>query len=628
MTSDKNNLKEEILKFFKGDLEDSEDTLTKYSHDASLLEVRPKLVLFPKDAEDVKNLVKWVSQNKDMYVHPGNNGAGLYITARCAGTCMSGGAIGESIILDFTRYMNKLIGGPVPIHNLPVKNKKKHNYQGGYPLVSSYISVQPGMFYRDFEKITLEKGLILPCFTASKEINAMGGMFGNNSAGERTLKYGQTSEYVLSSKAVFADGNEYEVKPLNKDELQKKMAQGDFEGNIYKNIFNLINENEDEIKHAKPNVSKNSAGYYIWNVVKGEQKANFSALLQPSAGTFRLQNSPSAPPQNSLPENFSFDLNKLLVGSQGTLGIVTEITFKIIPENKHSKLVAIFMNDLNPLGRLVDEILTLNPETLETYDDKTMKLAVKFFPDFLKNKGLVGMIKFMWSFLPEFFMLLSSGFPKLIILAEFAGENEAELEKSCLRLKEKIKDFKLKIHITESEIEANKYWDIRRESFALLRKHVKGMRTAPFIDDIIVRPEFLPKFIPELNGILSQYKSKMMYTLAGHAGDGNFHIIPLMDFKRSDTAQIILELGEKVYDLAVKYHGSIAGEHNDGLIRTPYLGKMYSAPMLEVFKKIKDIFDPKNIFNAGKKVPTSNWGGTKEYIASHIAVEHNAVHKA
>jgi FAD/FMN-containing dehydrogenase len=600
-------LKEEILKFFKGDVEDSDETLTKYSHDASLLEVRPKLVLFPNDAEDVKNLVKWVAQNKDLYVHPGNDSVGLYITARCAGTCMSGGAIGESIILDFTRHMNKLVGGPLPM---------KTN-------LAWEIAVQPGMFYRDFEKITLAKGLILPCFTASKDINAIGGMFGNNSAGERTLKYGQTSEYILSSKVVFADGNEYVVKPLNKEELEKKIAQGDFEGNIYKNIFNLINENEDEIRHAKPQVSKNSAGYYIWNVIEENQIAkNSLTLLQPSAGTFRQQNSLQFGSRD-----FVFDLNQLLVGSQGTLGIVTEITLKVIPENKHSKLVAIFMNDVAPLGRLVDEILTLSPETLETYDDKTMKLAVKFFPDFLKNKGFIGMLKFMWSFLPEFFLLISGGFPKLIILAEFAGSDEKELESKCKKLEEKIKDFKLKVHITESEIEANKYWDIRRESFALLRKHVKGMRTAPFIDDIIVRPEFLPKFIPELNEILSQYKSKMMYTLAGHAGDGNFHIIPLMDFKRPDTAQVILELGEKVYDLAVKYHGSIAGEHNDGLIRTPYLGKMYSQRMLEIFKKIKGIFDPKNIMNAGKKVPTKNWGGTKEYIASHVAVEHSAVHK-
>ncbi len=578
-------MKSEIQKFFKGEVEDGEDILKTYSHDASLFEVRPKLVVFPKDSEDVKNLIKWVNENcvrQDLTQKYGK----LSITARCAGTDMSGGAIGESIILDFTRYMNKLISfspllsgegqGEVEFKTSP------HSYPEGGG--GNSITVQPGMFYRDFEKITLEKGLILPCYTASKSLNAMGGMFGNNSAGERTLKYGKTEDYIVEAKVVFADGNEYVVKNLSEKELIAKIAEKTFESSIYENIYNLIKTNEEDIKNAKPNVNKNSAGYYIWNV--WDEKTQI------------------------------FDLNKLLVGSQGTLGIATEITFKLVKNQKYSKLVAIFMNDLEPLGRLVDDILPLKPETLEAYDDKTMKLAVKFFPDFLKNKGLWGMIKFMWSFLPELGMMITGGFPKLILLVEFAGDNAEETNKQCLALKEKIKDFKLKVHITKSESEANKYWDIRRDSFALLRKHVAGKRTAPFIDDIIVRPEFLPKFIPELNEILSKYD--LIYTIAGHAGDGNFHIIPLMDFNRPDTAKIITELSDKVYDLVLYYQGSITAEHNDGIIRTPYLEKMYGAKIIGIFNEIKTIFDPKNIFNPGKKVVSADGSGTKEYLASHI----------
>ena len=319
-----------------------------------------------------------------------------------------------------------------------------------------------------------------------------------------------------------------------------------------------------------------------------------------------------------------FDLNKLLVGSQGTLGIATEITFKLVPNFKHSKLVVIFLNDLKPLGHLVDEILMLSPETLESYDDKTIKLAVRFFPDFLKNKGLSKIVRFMWNFIPELKMMIIGGFPKLILLVEFAGEDKNMVDKKCVLLEEKIKDFKLKVHITKSEEESNKYWNIRRESFSLLRKHVKGLHTAPFIDDIIVRPEFLPKFIPELNKILEKYN--LTYTIAGHAGDGNFHIIPLMDFSRSDTAKIILELGELVYDLVVKYRGSITAEHNDGIIRTPYLEKMYGENIINIFKRIKNIFDSKNIFNPGKKISSEDGAGTKQYIASHIAFEHKTNH--
>jgi FAD/FMN-containing dehydrogenase len=452
-------MKEEILKFFKGDVEDSEEILSKYSRDASIFEIRPKLVLFPKDKEDVASLVKWAGENKEKYKD-------ISITCRCAGTDMSGAAVGESIILDFTKYMNRLIS---------FSDKDS-------------ITVEPGMFYRDFEKITLEKGMILPCYTASKSLNAMGGMYGNNSAGEKTLKYGKTEDYIKEAKVVFADGNEYIVKPLLEDELNQKFSSNNFEGQVYKGVSDLIKNNSEEIAKSKPRVHKNSAGYYLWNVS----------------------------------DQGVFDLNKLLVGSQGTLGIVTEITFKLVPNPKYSKLVAVFMNDLSPLGSLVDEILELSPETIEAYDDKTMKLAVRFFPDFLKNKGFFGMIKFMFSFLPELWMMITGGFPKLILLVEFAGENEEDVHNKCVFLKEKIKHFNLKTHITKSAAESEKYWDIRRESFSLLRKHVAGKHTAPFIDDIIVRPEFLPKFIPELNDILNKYD--LVYTIAGHAGAANFQL--------------------------------------------------------------------------------------------------------
>jgi FAD/FMN-containing dehydrogenase len=547
-------VKREWRTFFQGEIDDSTVTLDKYSRDASIFLIRPEFVLYPRNSEDVKALVKWVGDNKEKYPE-------LSITARAAGTDMSGAAIGESLILDFTRYMNKVL-----------------SFEG------NKITVQPGMYYRDFEKITLSKGLILPCFTASKSINAVGGMYGNNSAGERTLKYGKTEDYVLEAKVVFADGVERIVKPIPLGDISKQ-------DEIYKKTYELIKNNEAEIMEAKPKVHKNSAGYYLWNVLKDN----------------------------------NFDLNKLLVGSQGTLGIATEITYKLLPELKHSNLTVVFLNDLEPLGRLVDEILIQNPETLEAYDNKTMQLAVKFFWDFLKNKGVIGMIKFMWSFIPELKMMLTGGFPKMILLAEFAGESEGEVSAKCEKLSSQLKVFNLKVHITKGTAEADKYWDIRRESFALLRKHVKKLHTAPFIDDIIVRPEFLPKFLPELNKILSVYN--LTFTIAGHAGDGNFHIIPLMDFRDEKITEIILDLSEKVYDLVARYYGSITAEHNDGIIRTPYLGKIYSPRILAFFAETKKIFDPKSILNPGKKVPVTLGGGTKDYLGSHIAIEHTVVHK-
>jgi FAD/FMN-containing dehydrogenase len=543
-------MKEEIQKFFKGEVLDDEETLKLYSHDASLFTVMPKLVVFPKDSTDIQNLVKWVEQNK-------KNDSTLSITIRAAGSCMSGGPLGESIIVDVMKHMNAI--GEI----------KKDG-----------TVIQPGVFYRDFEPKTLEKGLILPCYTASKNLNALGGMIGNNSAGEKTLRYGKMENFVLETKVIFSDGNEYVVKPLLRPELDFKMRQGDFEGNVYKNIFELIENNQRLLKDAKPKVSKNSAGYFLWNVWDGK----------------------------------TFDLNKLIVGSQGTLGLVTEAKIKLVPVEPVTKLFVVFLRDLTHLAELVNEILPTNPESIETYDDATMKLAFRFFPEMLKSMKARSFIRLILSFIPEAFMMLRGGIPKLIVLVEYAGKTEDEVNKKMDDLETKIKHFGFIMRKTKSEEEASKYWTIRRESFSLLRKHIKGSRTAPFVDDVVVQPKDMPEFLPKMRKILDDYK--LVYTIAGHAGNGNFHIIPIMDMHKKENIEVIKEVGEKIYDLVSQYHGSNTGEHNDGIVRTPYLGKMYNPEVLELFKMTKNIFDPLNIFNPGKKV-----NGTIEYLENHIIIE-------
>jgi len=161
--------------------------------------------------------------------------------------------------------------------------------------------------------------------------------------------------------------------------------------------------------------------------------------------------------------------------------------------------------------------------------------------------------------------------------------------------------------IAASESAAAKYWTIRRESFTLLRKNLRGLYAAPFIDDLVVHPADYPEFLPELNAILE--KHALVYTIAGHIGDADFHIIPLMDLGKPESRAIIRQLEEEVYTLVAKFHGSITGEHNDGIVRTPYLPLMFGEKMCALFAEVKNIFDPLNILNPGKKV-----SGTKEDI--------------
>jgi FAD/FMN-containing dehydrogenase len=202
-------------------------------------------------------------------------------------------------------------------------------------------------------------------------------------------------------------------------------------------------------------------------------------------------------------------------------------------------------------------------------------------------------------------MVATGGVPKLILLVEFRSHSQRDALKEAQALAKDITQLKrnIRVRVAKNERKARKYWAVRRESFNLLRKKVRGLRTAPFIDDFVVSPEKLPEFLPKLEKVLSQYQ--LTYTIAGHVGDGNFHIIPLVDPLDPSVARTIDELSHKVYDLVLEYHGSITGEHNDGLIRTPYVEKMFGPEMTGLFHEVKNIFDPLHIFNPGKKVGTN-----------------------
>jgi len=218
--------------------------------------------------------------------------------------------------------------------------------------------------------------------------------------------------------------------------------------------------------------------------------------------------------------------------------------------------------------------------------------------------------------LPEAWMVLRGGIPKLVLLAEFTADTREEADAQARIAEQQLKKAypSLKMRVTQSDEETQEFWLIRRESFDLLRHHVRGLRTAPFIDDLSVRSDFLPEFLPKLYEILGRYK--LLYTVAGHVGDGNFHIIPLMDFQDPKIKEIITNLSKEVYSLVIHHKGSITGEHNDGLIRTPFVKEAFGDDVYRLFEETKKIFDPDNIFNPGKKV-----GATLEYALAHLDTE-------
>lgn len=521
---------------FKGEITTEEADIEHYSRDASIFQIAPQAIAFPKDIADVQALVKFVNAQKA-------DQPGISLTPRGGGTDMTGGSINDSIIIDTAKYLNV-------ISNLTDTN----------------VTTEPGVMFRDLEVRLSSKNRVMPAYPVSKAWVAVGGMVGNNCGGEKTFQYGQAKDFVEELGVVLADGNVYTIKPLTELELQAKMALQNFEGQFYREIFKLISDNFRLLQEAKPTTSKNSSGYYLWDVWDGK----------------------------------TFDLTQLFVGSQGTLGIITKIKWRIVPVHRHSRLVVFFLKDLKQLGQIVTHVNELKPESFEIFDKHTLRLAIKYLPEIVsKMKG--SRIKMFWQFIPEIWMMIRGGLPEVVLLAEFTGDDEQSVASQAQGAAHNIQaHFNLPTHVAKDYNEAQKYWTIRRESYNLLRQHNARKISAPFIEDIVVHPDQLPEFMPKLDAILAKYPD-FVYTIAGHAGDANFHIIPLVDVSEEKHRKQILSMSDEVFKLVKEYNGSMAGEHNDGLVRGTYLPFMFGDKVFELFKRTKQIFDPLNIFNPHKK---------------------------
>ena len=420
-----NVLADELKKALSGEVSDSPKDLEAASRDASLFRVTPEVVVYPKDASDLEKLVAFVSEKKQVPK------ANISITMRSAGTDMSGGPLNTSIIADTTRHLNHII-----------------------EVSETSAIVEPGVYFRDFDRETKKKGVELPSYTASRELNTVGGMVANNSGGEKNLKYGKTARYVEELDVVLADGKVHTLKKLAGEALQNKLAEQSFEGDIYRKVAALVGTplHQKVIQDAAPKVEKNSSGYALWDIGNGTDSLN---------------------------------LARLMVGAQGTLGIISRIKVSLVKPKAFSAMTVIFVNSLSELGAIVPEALKAKPDSFESYDDHTFKIAVKYFPEFaLQMKA--GIVSLGLSFLPEVLMMLTGGVPKLVLMIEFRADTQAEALKNAQDFAAHIKALhgRAKVRVCKDEKASRKYWVVRHESFNLLRKKVRGKRTAPFIDEI------------------------------------------------------------------------------------------------------------------------------------------------
>ncbi|MBI4258466.1 MAG: FAD-binding protein [Thaumarchaeota archaeon] len=489
-----------------------------YATDGSSYEVMPLCIVIPKTELDVANTVKFAW---------GNN---VPIIARGGASGLAGQAIGAGILLDLTKHMNKIIS---------INTEQ------------NYVVVEPGIYKGTLDQALKKHGLFLPPDPSSAEFCTVGGNIATNASGPRTVKYGSMINYVESLRVVLADGQIIETGPMRLDgeEWTEKTSSDTLESKAYRGVREIVEENLKLINEKQPNVTKNSSGYRLEAVIRGNQ----------------------------------FDLGKIFVSSEGTLGIIVQAKLRALTLPKSRGLALLQFASHQNAGAAVAEILKLKPSAVEMVDDKIIDLAEAAYPELrqLVPKGAAS-----------------------VLLVEFEGDSDKEVNDRLQSLKTALtrgKPLALRINIAHDEAETKKLWEIRKKALPLAQKVRKGSRRPiAFIEDTVVNPTHLADYIHDLYATYEKHGVEGV--VYGHAGDGHLHTRPLLDMTSEEDLRKLESIAMEVFSLVKKHNGSITGEHGDGLARTGFIPLQYGGEMYDLFKQVKQLLDPRGILNPGKKV--------------------------
>jgi FAD/FMN-containing dehydrogenase len=510
-----------LQQHLSGEVITTADARRYFSTDGSIFSVVPSAVIYPRNENDVRKTTRFTWQLAE-------RGRIVPLTARGSGTDQSGGAIGSGLMMVFPSHMNRIV-----------------EFDGK----SGVVTVEPGINYGKLQQTLQTHGRFLPPFPASLEYSTVGGAVANNASGENSVKYGDTRSYVRSLRVVLANGEVIETGRLNKKEFNKKLGLATFEGEIYRSLDALIEENQDIIDRAQLHVTKNTAGYNLLDVKHTDG---------------------------------SFDLTPLLVGSQGTLGVITEITLDTEVHNPETTLILATFDDLKHAEQTVLELRKLSetPSAIEMVDGRLLQLVDSLNPHQLKG-------------------IIEKPYPVAALLISF--DNPERAQKKLVKQAHKILAKHALGYTLETELDKQEaLWKVRHASAAVAAHAEGGVKAVPIIEDGIVPIERFNEYIEQIYKLFD--RNHLRAAIWGHAGDANLHLQPYLDLGQVGDRQKAFKVMDEYYNLVISLGGSTSGEHNDGRLRAPYLPAVYGPEMYGVFQKVKQIFDPYGTINPGVKV--------------------------
>lgn len=513
------NIFDELKSNITGDV--YTDKLRRYmlSTDGSIFRMEPACVVYPKNIQDVVQVCKFASERK-FSIHSRGTGSGL-----------CGASIGRGIVIDFSKYMNKLIS---------------------FEKISDTEAVftcEPGYRYGELEAyLSSEKLYWWPPAPSSGEYASFGGMYGTNAGGAYSVKYGNVADYIVDAEIVLHNGSvttlSY-IESMKPDELPENLRE----------LYYYLESNNDRINSAYPPIACNVCGY------EAREATN----------------------------NGKLRLHKLLGGSEGTLCIVTKLTFKVIRKKPYDSLIVAYFNDKTTSAKASQIALQYNPLGIEIMDKSLLDLAVEQEPILAEN--------------------MPTGIDNALLI-EFEGETEEEVRKYAENVLNKITSEALtqNIYMAISEEEKSQFWAVRKAAVPILYRLKGKKKIIALVEDAAVPTEKLVEYFDGLYKIFEKHNVK--FVSYGHIAKGLLHNRPLLDMKDPYDIKLLKVLADEVFDLVMELNGTISGEHGDGRIRSCYIPRQYK-DIYDIFIKIKSFLDPENIFNPDIKTTNDPYQMTK-----------------
>lgn len=529
-----------LQEHLQGEVMTSTDARRYFATDGSILQLAPALIAYPRIENDVRKAARFSWQLAE-------RGRIIPVTPRGAGTDHTGAALGSGIMLVFPAHMNRIL-------EIDTKNDT--------------VTVEPGIMYSKLQQTLHTHGRFLPPYPASLEYSTVGGAIANNASGEKSVKYGDTLAYVKSLRVVLANGEVIETGRLGKRELSKKMGLATFEGELYRSIDTLLEENHDLLGKLALDVTRNNAGYNLLDIKN---------------------------------KDGSFDLTPLIAGSQGTLGIITEAVLKTEPHNPQTALMMARFDSLEQTKNAIIELKNLPdpPSAIELINDQALQEVHDLNPNQLKD-------------------ILQPPFPDITLLVEFDNNERAakKLIKKAVKIFEK---YAAGLDIAEDPEQQQQFWKLRQSTSALISHNQGSQRAVPLIDDAAVPVERLREYIEGVYGLLKA--AGFSAAIWGHAGDGILHAQPRLNVGQIGDRQKAFKLLDEYHKLVLKLGGTISAEAGDGRLKAPYLEAMYGPELYGLLQKVKQIFDPYGTLNPGVKFGTS-MDDLKAMIRADYSLDH------